>query len=127
MVQGIGDWVETEIDQAYVVINKQQSEPLMEEGIVREVIHAIQQTRKNMQFSVTDRIHVDWFAQEQHARLAIERGTEEICSEVLADSLNTLDEATKEPVQELDLPYQYGRITFMIRLSGKASTAPDPQ
>jgi isoleucyl-tRNA synthetase len=127
MVQGIGDWAATEIEQAYVVINQQQSEALMEEGIVREVIHAIQQTRKNMQFSVTDRIHVDWLAQEQSARLAIERGAEEICSEVLADSLSTLDEAAKESVQELDLPYQYGRIAFTIRLSGKASTATGPQ
>jgi len=127
MVQGIGDWAATEIEQAYVVINQQQSEALMEEGIVREVIHAIQQTRKNMQFSVTDRIHVDWLAQEQSARLAIERGTEEICSEVLADSLSTLDEAAKESVQELDLPYQYGRIAFTIRLSGKVSTATGPQ
>lgn len=119
-VQGVGDWVATEIDQAYVILNKRQPENLIEEGIAREIIHAIQQSRKNLQFLVTDRITIRWFSSVQKTIHTIEQFRRDIQKEVLGDSMEKWDEIPMEASQVLDLPYEYGTFAYIIDPSAKA-------
>ncbi len=119
-VQGVGDWVATEIDQAYVVLNKRQSASLLEEGVSREVIHTIQQARKTLQLSVTDRIQIQWRSEQQKTVKAVEKFSEDIRKEVLADSMEIGDDLPEASTQVLDLPYDFGSFHFTISLSGRA-------
>ena len=60
---------------------------LIESGLVREVIRAIQEERKRIGLDVSDRITVNWNAPEQVAK-AIASAMEEISGEVLATKFN---------------------------------------
>jgi hypothetical protein len=60
---------------------------LIESGLVREVIRAIQEERKHIGLDVSDRITVNWNAPEQVAK-AIASAIEEIGAEVLATKFN---------------------------------------
>jgi isoleucyl-tRNA synthetase len=60
---------------------------LIESGLVREVIRAIQEERKRIGLDVSDRITVNWNAPEQVAK-AIASAMEEISAEVLATKFN---------------------------------------
>jgi isoleucyl-tRNA synthetase len=60
---------------------------LIESGLVREVIRAIQEERKRIGLDVSDRITVNWNAPEQVAK-AIASAIEEIGAEVLATKFN---------------------------------------
>jgi isoleucyl-tRNA synthetase len=124
-VQGVGDWVAAEIDQAYVVLNKQQSASLMEEGVAREVIHAIQQARKTLQLSVTDRIQIQWCSNQQKTVEAVERFSEDLRKEVLADSMEIGDDLPEASALVLDLPYEYGSFRYTVSLSGRAKKQTD--
>jgi isoleucyl-tRNA synthetase len=59
---------------------------LIQSGLVREVIRAIQEERKKIGLDVSDRITVNWNAPEQVAS-AITSATAEISAEVLATTL----------------------------------------
>jgi isoleucyl-tRNA synthetase len=60
---------------------------LIRSGLVREVIRAIQEERKNIGLDVSDRIIVQWNAPTEVAD-AINFATKEISSEVLATKMN---------------------------------------
>ena len=60
---------------------------LIESGLVREVIRAIQEERKRIGLDVSDRITVNWNAPEQVAK-AIASAMAEISNEVLATKFN---------------------------------------
>jgi len=60
---------------------------LIESGLVREVIRAIQEERKRIGLDVSDRITVNWNAPEQVAK-AVASAMEEISAEVLATKFN---------------------------------------
>lgn len=117
-VAGVGDWVAAEIDEAYVVLNKSQSDALIQEGIVREIIHAIQNERKNKQFSVTDRIRIQWNAVGSKTRQAVYHYTQEIQKEVLAETIELDETIDRETAQTIELPNQYDDFTFTICLFG---------
>ena len=69
-----------------VVIDKNLTPELIEEGNVREIISKIQTMRKDSGFEVMDRIRVAF--SDNEAILAVaERNALEICDETLADSL----------------------------------------
>ena len=59
---------------------------LIQSGLVREVIRAIQEERKKIGLDVSDRITVNWNAPDQVAD-AIKSAVAEISAEVLATSL----------------------------------------
>ena len=63
------------------------SPDLIRAGLVREVIRAIQEERKNMGLDISDRIVVNWNAPSELAD-AILSATAEISSEVLATKMN---------------------------------------
>ncbi len=69
-----------------VVIDKNLTPELIEEGNVREIISKIQTMRKDSGFEVMDRIRVAF--SDNEAILAVaKRNADEICDETLADSL----------------------------------------
>ena len=69
-----------------VVIDKNLTPELIEEGNVREIISKIQTMRKDSGFEVMDRIRVAFSGNEAILAVA-ERNADEICDETLADSL----------------------------------------
>ncbi len=74
---------------------------LIEAGLMREVIRAIQEQRKNSGFDISDRIHILWNAQADVAA-AITRYSEQISEEVLAYSI-ARDESLPEVENEIGL------------------------
>ena len=71
-----------------VVIDKNLTPELIEEGNVREIISKIQTMRKDSGFEVMDRIKVAFSNNATVAEVAL-RNAEEICDETLADELLT--------------------------------------
>jgi isoleucyl-tRNA synthetase len=66
-----------------LALDLELSPELIKAGLVREVIRAIQEERKNSGFDISDRISVTWNAPAPVAQ-AIEGAIEAICDEVLA-------------------------------------------
>ena len=69
-----------------VVMDKNLTPELIEEGNVREIISKIQTMRKDSGFEVMDRIKLGFFGNEEVIAIA-KRNAEEIMDETLADSL----------------------------------------
>ncbi len=69
-----------------VVIDKNLTPELIEEGNVREIISKIQTMRKDSGFEVMDNIKVSFFGNDTVAEIA-ERSREKICEETLAKEL----------------------------------------
>jgi len=70
----------------YVVLDLQLSQELIDEGLAREVVSKVQNMRKSAGFELTDRIKLEYRADETVAA-AIERFRDYIISETLAVSL----------------------------------------
>ncbi|MBE6644119.1 MAG: isoleucine--tRNA ligase [Ruminococcaceae bacterium] len=70
-----------------VVIDKNLTPELIEEGNVREIISKIQTMRKDSGFEVMDRIRVAFSGNDTILAVA-KRNAEEICDETLADSVS---------------------------------------
>lgn len=70
----------------YVVLDLHLSPELLDEGLAREVVSKVQNMRKNAGFELTDRIKLEYLADDKVAA-AIERFRDYIISETLAVSL----------------------------------------
>ena len=70
-----------------VVLNTELTEPLLLEGIAREIVNKINTMRREMDFAVTDRINVKIETSER-VKTAFELHHEYICHEVLAVSFS---------------------------------------
>ena len=70
-----------------VVLDKNLTPELIEEGNVREIISKIQTMRKDSGFEVMDRIRVAFLGNDKVAEIA-RRNREEICEETLADGID---------------------------------------
>ncbi|MDY3986550.1 isoleucine--tRNA ligase [Peptoniphilaceae bacterium SGI.097] len=82
-----------------VVLETSLTPELIREGLVREVISKVQQLRKGSGFDVSDRITLDFHADEE-LKAAILAGQELIAGEVLATKITAYDELSGE---ELDI------------------------
>lgn len=69
-----------------VVLNTELTEELVELGLVRELISKVQQTRKDIGFEVTDHITI-FVSSSKATNTIIEKYSEQICKDTLADSL----------------------------------------
>ena len=74
-----------------VALDLELTPALIQSGLVREIIRAIQEERKNSDFDISDRITVSWNGTEE-VIAAIAAQSEFICSEVLARAISR-DEA----------------------------------
>ena len=64
---------------------------LISEGLAREVVHHIQNLRKDHGFEITDRIHLSLNSTSETLKVAIQDYKEYICRETLALNLSITD------------------------------------
>ncbi len=88
ITEDIPGWVVNVENGMTVALDIIITDTLREEGIAREFINRIQNIRKDSGFEVTDRIHVSF---ELHHEIikAIENNYNYICSEILADKIES--------------------------------------
>ena len=81
-----------------VVVASQLTPELIAEGLVREVVHAVQSQRKTLDLEFTDRIDLGFETTSPELRAAIEQHLDFVAGETLAESatFGTLPSATPE-------------------------------
>lgn len=84
-------WTVASHEGESVALDLNMSDALIEAGLVREVIRALQEQRKSEGFEISDRITVLWNADEATAR-AVNNAINHIQSEVLALSMERKSE-----------------------------------
>ena len=91
-------WAAAESPQAVVVVASQLTPELIAEGLVREVVHAVQSQRKTLDLELTDRIDLGFETTSPELRAAIEQHLDFVAGETLAESatFGTLPSATPE-------------------------------
>jgi isoleucyl-tRNA synthetase len=67
-----------------IALDIQLTPELIAEGLARDVVHHIQNLRKEKDFEITDRIRIALQAQSESLRIAIQSFKEYICRETLA-------------------------------------------
>ncbi len=79
-------WAAAESPHAVVVVASQLTPELVAEGLVREVVHAIQSQRKTLDLDFTDRITLGFETPSAELRAALEQHLAYVTGETLADS-----------------------------------------
>jgi len=77
-------WVAAESPQAVVVVSSQLTPELVAEGLVREVVHAVQSQRKTLDLEFTDRIELAFETASPELRAALDRHLDYVAAETLA-------------------------------------------
>jgi len=67
-----------------IALDIQLTPELISEGMARDVVHHIQNLRKEKDFEITDRIRIDIHPQSESLRIALQEYKEYICRETLA-------------------------------------------
>jgi isoleucyl-tRNA synthetase len=113
-------WAAAEGPRAVVVVASQLTPELVAEGLVREVVHAVQSQRKTLDLEFTDRIDLAFDTSSPELKAAIERHLDYVASETLAVSatFGRLDGATMESLDIDGHP-----LTIAITRTGKARAA----
>ena len=93
-------WAAAEGPRAVVVVASQLTPELVAEGLVREVVHAVQSQRKTLDLEFTDRIELAFETDSPELRSSIERHIDYVSSETLASSatFGPLEGATAEAI-----------------------------
>ena len=105
-------WAAAESDRAVVVISAELTEELIAEGLVREVVHAVQSKRKDLDMEFTDRIELAFATETGPLRAALEKHLGYVASETLATTatLGELNDADREEIEVDGHP-----LTIMVR------------
>ena len=96
-------WAAAEGASAVVVIASQLTPELIAEGLVRDVVHAVQSQRKSLDLEFTDRIELMFESVSVELRSAIQKHIDYIASETLAlsavcaESVTLIAEASVTP------------------------------
>ncbi|MEY3206148.1 MAG: Isoleucine--tRNA ligase [Planctomycetota bacterium] len=77
-------WAAAESPQAVVVVASQLTPELVAEGLVREVVHAVQSERKTLDLDFTARIEVEFATDSAELRSALETHLDYVAAETLA-------------------------------------------
>ncbi len=77
-------WAAAEGPRAVVVISKELTPELVAEGLVREVVHAVQTRRKSLDLDFTDRIELSFATASAELRAALEAHLDYVAAETLA-------------------------------------------
>jgi isoleucyl-tRNA synthetase len=93
-------WAAAEGPRAVVVVASQLTPDLLAEGLVREVVHAVQSQRKTLDLEFTDRIELAFETESPELRAAIERHLDYVSSETLASTatFGTLEGVAAEAI-----------------------------
>jgi isoleucyl-tRNA synthetase len=113
-------WAAAEGPRAVVVVASQLTPELVAEGLVREVVHAVQSQRKTLDLEFTDRIELAFDTSSPELKAAIERHLDYVASETLASSATCgpLADGTTEAIDIDGHP-----LTIAIKRTGKAHVA----
>ena len=79
-------WAAAESPQAVVVVASQITPELLAEGLVREVVHAVQSQRKTLDLDFTDRIELGFETASADLQSALEKHLDYVAGETLATS-----------------------------------------
>jgi isoleucyl-tRNA synthetase len=95
-----------------VALDTEINEQLLQEGIAREFINRLQNLRKEMNFEVTDKIHVKI---EEHPAVTAALNTykDYICAEILAQDLQvtgTLPDSKAIDINETDIKVSISKV-----------------
>ena len=93
-------WAAAESPQAVVVVASQLTPELVAEGLVREVVHAVQSERKTLDLDFTARIELEFATDSPELRAALEKHLDYLAAETLATRAvcTPLAAATAEPI-----------------------------
>jgi isoleucyl-tRNA synthetase len=105
VAEDIPGWQVTNLGNLTVALDVTITEELKQEGLSRELINRIQNLRKELNFEVTDRITVSL---QNHNLIAnaVASNKTYICSEILADDINFLENiehANKVTIDDVEL------------------------
>ena len=93
-------WAAAESPQAVVVVASQLTPELVAEGLVREVVHAVQSERKTLDLDFTARIELQFATDSPELRAALEQHLAYVAAETLANQAvcTPLAAAGSEPI-----------------------------
>jgi len=93
-------WAAAESPQAVVVVASQLTPELVAEGLVREVVHAVQSERKTLDLDFTARIELEFATDSPELRAALEKHLDYVAAETLATRAvcTPLAAAAAEPI-----------------------------
>ncbi|MFN5757745.1 MAG: DUF5915 domain-containing protein, partial [Planctomycetia bacterium] len=77
-------WAAAESPLAVVVVASALTPELVAEGLVREVVHAVQSQRKTLDLEFTDRIELTFETSSAELKAALEKHLEYVAGETLA-------------------------------------------
>jgi isoleucyl-tRNA synthetase len=87
-------WAAAEGPRAVVVVAKDLTPALVAEGLVREVVHAVQTRRKALDLEFTDRIELAFATPSDELRAALEAHLDYVAAETLAAAASVAAEGT---------------------------------
>ncbi|MES2836055.1 MAG: isoleucine--tRNA ligase [Bacteroidota bacterium] len=112
----IPGWKVANIGALTVALDISLSETLIEEGIAREIVNRIQNIRKDKQFDVIDKINVKIKAHEK-INSAIKNNLSYICAEILAVSLEIVDEIVGNSATSVEIDDNINTEIEIIKLN----------
>jgi isoleucyl-tRNA synthetase len=101
LAEDVPGWQVANIGALTVALDITISEDLKQEGISRELINRIQNMRKDQGFEVTDKIKVQ-VEEHPYVSEALKNNLSYICAEILADSLELVNELDGGEVVNID-------------------------
>ncbi|MGE0635867.1 MAG: isoleucine--tRNA ligase [Bacteroidia bacterium] len=114
--QDIPGWLVASEGKLTVALDITISEKLREEGIAREFVNRIQNIRKDKDFAVTDRIRLKMKSHES-INSAIQSNLNYICTEILAESLDIVDEISATEGVSVDVEDSISTLVSVIKLN----------
>jgi isoleucyl-tRNA synthetase len=114
----IGDLTEDEQNKYRFFVDTRLSKELIDEGLVRELVHKIQNLRKNAGFDVVDRIEL-YFETTPKLHVAIETYLDYLTQEILAMKTGKLTESKDHDVEK-SFDVNQEKITVRLKRIKKA-------
>jgi isoleucyl-tRNA synthetase len=114
--QDIPGWLVASEGKLTVALDITISEKLREEGIAREFVNRIQNIRKDKDFAVTDRIRLKMKSHES-INSAIQSNLNYICTEILAESLDIVDEISATEGVSVDVEDNISTLVSVNKLN----------
>lgn len=102
ITQDIPGWLVANDGSITIALDITVSDELRAEGIAREFINRIQNIRKDSGFDVTDKINIS-IQKHDSINSAIEKHSEYISTQTLADSINLVDELTEAESKDVEI------------------------
>ena len=100
----------TSDNSAVVLLDTEITPELKTEGIIRDFIRAIQESRKNQDFNISDRITIKYFSNSGDIIDGIEKFKSEISSTTLATQISLENAPLSQKLEDTDLTYEINKI-----------------